>query len=152
MAGGCELALAADLIVSADDALFGIPEVKRGLIAAAGGVMRLRDRLPRNIAMELALVGDPLPAGRLAELGLINRVTRPGEALTVALDLAGQIAANAPLSVAVGKQMVDESTSWEPASAFEQQSILASPVIMSDDAREGVAAFAEGREPIWSGR
>lgn len=152
LAGGCELALAADLIVAGDDAVFGIPEVKRGLIAAAGGVMRLRDRLPRNIAMELTLLGDPLPATRLAELGLVNRVTAPGQALATALDLAASIAANAPLSVAVGKQMVDESASWAPDIAFERQSVLASPVIMSTDATEGVAAFAEGRDPVWTGR
>ena len=152
LAGGCELALAADLIVAADDAVFGIPEVRRGLIAAAGGVLRLRDRLPRNVAMELTILGEPMPATRLAELGLVNRVTAPGKALAEALDLAGRIAANAPLSVAVGKQLVDESPSWDPVEAFERQSIAASPVILSDDAREGVAAFAEGRDPVWSGR
>jgi acetyl-CoA C-acetyltransferase len=152
LAGGCELALAADLIVAAENAQFGIPEVRRGLIAAAGGVMRLRDRLPRNIAMELTLVGDPMTATRLAELGLVNRVTASGGALDAAVELAHTIAANAPLSVAVGKKMVDESPGWELSEAFHQQSILASPVIMSDDAREGVAAFAEGREPVWRGR
>ena len=152
LAGGCELALAADLIVAADDAVFGIPEVRRGLIAAAGGVMRLRDRLPRNIAMELTLLGDPLPALRLAELGLVNRIAPSGTTLEVALDLAGRIAANAPLSVAVGKQVIEESPGWRPDEAFERQSVLASPVILSDDAREGVAAFAEGRDPVWTGR
>lgn len=152
LAGGCELALAADLIVAADDAVFGIPEVRRGLMAAAGGVMRLRERLPRNIAMELTIVGEPLPATRLAELGLVNRLTSPGKALAEAIDLAGRIAANAPLSVAVGKQLIDESPSWQPDEAFEQQSRLASPVILSDDAREGVIAFAEGRDPVWTGR
>lgn len=152
LAGGCELALAADLIVAADDSVFGIPEVRRGLIAAAGGILRLRDRLPRNIAMELTLLGEPLPATRLAELGLVNRIAAPGKALAEALDLAGRIAANAPLSVAVGKRLVDESPEWDASEAFERQSILASPVILSDDAREGVAAFAEGRDPVWSGR
>ncbi|KAA1380008.1 crotonase/enoyl-CoA hydratase family protein [Aeromicrobium fastidiosum] len=152
LAGGCELALAADLIVAADDAVFGIPEVKRGLIAAAGGVMRLRDRLPRNIAMELTLTGEPMPASRLAELGLVNRVVAPGTTLDVALDLARRIAANAPLSVAVGKRMVDEAPGWELDEAFQQQSVMASPVIMSADSREGVTAFAEGREPVWTGR
>lgn len=152
LAGGCELALAADLIVAAKDAEFGIPEVKLGLIAAAGGVIRLRDRLPRNVAMELALLGEPMSAARLADLGLINRVTARGEALETAMDLAGRIAANAPLSVAVGKQMVDESRSWTSDEAFERQSVLASPVIMSADAAEGVAAFAQGRDPVWTGR
>lgn len=152
LAGGCELALAADLIVAADDAVFGIPEVRRGLIAAAGGVMRLRDRLPRNIAMELTILGEPLAATRLAELGLVNRITAPGKALAEAIDIAGRIAANAPLSVAVGKQLIDESPFWQPQEAFERQSVLASPVILSDDAREGVEAFAEGRDPVWTGR
>jgi acetyl-CoA C-acetyltransferase len=152
LAGGCELALAADLIVAADDASFGIPEVRRGLVAAAGGIVRLRDRLPRNIAMELALTGEPMTATRLAELGLVNRVTPPGGALTEAVALAHRIAANAPLSVAVGKQLVDAASGWSPGEAFEQQSVLASPVILSDDAREGVAAFAEGRDPVWTGR
>jgi acetyl-CoA C-acetyltransferase len=152
LAGGCELALAADLIVAADDASFGIPEVRRGLVAAAGGVARLRDRLPRNIAMELALTGDPMTATRLAELGLVNRITKTGGALDEALALARRIAANAPLSVGVGKRIVDAAQGWSPDEAFEQQSILASPVILSDDAREGVAAFAEGRDPVWTGR
>jgi acetyl-CoA C-acetyltransferase len=152
LAGGCELALAADLVVAAEDAVLGIPEVRRGLVAAAGGVARLRDRLPRNVAMELTLLGEPMPAARLAELGLVNRLVPAGTSLDVALGLARQIAANAPLSVAVGKRIVDESPGWSPEEAFERQSVLASPVILSDDSREGVAAFAEGREPVWTGR
>ncbi|KQX74586.1 crotonase/enoyl-CoA hydratase family protein [Aeromicrobium sp. Root472D3] len=152
LAGGCELALAADLVVAADDAVFGVPEVRRGLLAAAGGVMRLRDRLPRNIAMELTLTGDPMSSQRLADLGLVNRVVPAGGALTAALELAHRIAANAPLSVAVGKQMVDAAPAWHPDEAFERQSVMASPVILSDDAREGVLAFAEGRDPVWTGR
>ncbi len=152
LAGGCELALVADLVVAAEDATFGIPEVKRGLIAAAGGVMRLRDRLPRNVTMELALLGDPMSAGRLAELGLVNRLVEPGTALEEAVKLAHRIADNAPLSVAVGKRVVDESPGWAPADAFEKQSVLASPVLLSDDAREGVLAFTERRDPVWTGR
>ncbi len=152
LAGGCELALAGDLIVAASDAVFGVPEVKRGLAAAAGGVLRLRERLPRNIAMELALLGEPMSAVRLAELGLVNRVTAPGDALAVALDLAQAVAANAPLSVAIGKRIVDESPGWPADEAFDRQTELASPVILSDDAREGVAAFAERRTPVWTGR
>ena len=102
--------------------------------------------------MELALTGDPMPATRLAQLGLVNRITAAGGALAEALALAHRIAANAPLSVAVGKQVVDAAAGWSPDEAFERQSILASPVILSDDAREGVAAFAEGRDPVWTGR
>ena len=152
LAGGCELALAADLVVAAENAELGIPEVRRGLAAAAGGVLRLRERLPRNVAMELALLGAPMGAVRLAELGLVNRVTPQGSALDVALALAEEIAANAPLSVAVGKRIVDESPSWDRDEAFDRQTELASPVILSDDAREGVAAFAERRTPVWTGR
>lgn len=152
LAGGFELALCADLVVAAEDAVFGLPEVKRGLLAAAGGLWRVSTRLPRAVALELALTGDPLPATRLAELGLVNRVVPPGTALDVALDLAGTIAANAPLSVRVGKQVVDEAPTWHPAEAFGRQGELASRVLLSDDAREGVAAFAEKREPRWTGR
>lgn len=152
LAGGCELALAADLIVAASDAVFGIPEVKRGLAAAAGGVLRLRERLPRNVAMEMALLGEPMSAVRLAELGLVNRVSAPCAALPVAIELAQAIAANAPLSVAVSKRIVDESPAWPADEAFDRQTELASPVILSDDAREGVDAFAERRAPVWSGR
>jgi acetyl-CoA C-acetyltransferase len=152
LAGGFELALCADLVVAADDATFGLPEVKRGLLAAAGGLWRTATRLPRAVALELALVGEPLPASRLAELGLVNTVVPRGEARARALDLATRIAANAPLSVAVGKQVVDEAPTWSPEEAFGRQSELASPVLLSDDAREGVAAFAEKRTPVWTGR
>lgn len=152
LAGGFELALCADLVVAADDATFGLPEVKRGLLAAAGGLWRTSTRLPRAVALELALVGDPLPARRLHELGLVNAVVPADEVLDRALDLARRIAANAPLSVAVGKRVVDEAPSWAPEEAFGLQAELASPVLLSDDAREGVAAFAEKRPPVWSGR
>ena len=152
LAGGCELALAADLIVAASDSRFGIPEPKRGLVAAGGGVMRLRERLPRNIAMELALTGDPMQASRLAELGLINRIAEPGEALTAAIELAEQIAVNAPLSVVASKQIIEESSDWQSADAFERQTQIASVALFSEDASEGVRAFAEKRAPVWRGR
>ncbi|WZH53659.1 MAG: crotonase/enoyl-CoA hydratase family protein [Nocardioides alkalitolerans] len=152
LAGGFELALCADLVVAASDATFGLPEVKRGLLAAAGGLWRVGTRLPRPVALELALVGDPLPAARLAELGLVNDVVEPGRALERALDLARRIAGNAPLSVRVGKEIVDAAPTWSPEEGFARQSELASPVLLSDDAREGVAAYAEKRAPRWSGR
>ncbi len=152
LAGGFELVLCADLVVAADDAIFGLPEAKRGLLAAAGGLWRTAVRLPRPVAMELALVADPLPARRLAELGLVNAVVEPGTALEAALDLARRIAANAPLSITVGKQIVDAAPTWSPEEGFARQSELASPVILSDDAREGVAAFAQKRTPHWTGR
>lgn len=152
LAGGCELALAADLIVAAEDAQFGIPEPKRGLAAAAGGVMRLRERLPRNIAMELALTGDPLPARRLAELGLVNVLAPAGTVLDAALDLAQRIAINAPLSVRVSKRIVDEALDWTTADAFAKQGDIAAAALVSEDATEGVRAFAEKRAPVWKGR
>ncbi|MBN6042172.1 crotonase/enoyl-CoA hydratase family protein [Amycolatopsis sp. 195334CR] len=152
LAGGFELALCADFIVAAEDAVFGLPEAKRGLLAAAGGLWRTATRLPRAVALELALVAEPLSAGRLAGLGLVNRVVPPGTALEAALELAGTIAANAPLSVRVGKEMIDAAPGWAPEEGFARQSELAGPVLLSDDAREGIAAFAERRAPVWSGR
>nr|WP_236809184.1 crotonase/enoyl-CoA hydratase family protein [Amycolatopsis albispora] len=152
LAGGFELALCADLIVAAEDAVFGLPEAKRGLLAAAGGLWRTAARLPRSVALELALVAEPLPATRLAELGLVNRVVPPGTALDAALELADRIAANAPLSVRVGKELIDAAPGWTAEEGFARQSELAGPVLLSDDAREGVAAFAERRTPVWTGR
>ena len=152
LAGGFELALCADLVVAAEDSTFGLPEVKRGLLAAAGGLLRTATRLPRAVALEIALLGDAVPARRLHELGLVNRVVPPGDALTVALELAAAIAANAPLSVRVGKEIIEAAPGWAPEEAFTRQGELASPVILSDDAREGVAAFAEKRDPVWTGR
>ncbi|WP_176475124.1 type II toxin-antitoxin system Rv0910 family toxin [Dietzia natronolimnaea] len=152
LAGGFELAMCADLIIAAENASFSLPEVKRGLLAAAGGLWRSATRLPRPVALELALLGDALPATRLAELGMVNTVVPEGRALETAMETARRIAANAPLSVRVGKQIVDEAPTWSPEEAFGRQSEMASPVVLSDDAREGVAAFAEKREPRWTGR
>ncbi|WP_433833347.1 type II toxin-antitoxin system Rv0910 family toxin [Actinoplanes sp. CA-015351] len=151
LAGGCELALAADLIVAAEDAQFGIPKVKRGLVAAAGGVLRLARSLPRSTALELALTGAPLPARRLHDLGLVNRVTSPGKALEIAIELAQEIAANAPLAVLLSKRIVDEHRDWNTAEAFDRLSDIAGEVIGSADAVEGIRAYAEGRTPRWKG-
>ncbi|MET8152424.1 crotonase/enoyl-CoA hydratase family protein [Actinoplanes sp. NPDC049668] len=152
VAGGCELALAADLIVAGEDAAFGIPEVQRGLVAAAGGVLRFARSLPRATALELALTGEPMPARRLHELGLVNRVTAPGKALETALELAHHIAANAPLAVLLSKRIVDEHGDWSTAEAFDRLSGIAGEVIASVDAAEGVRAYAEKRAPVWTGR
>lgn len=152
LAGGCELALASDLIVAAENSEFGIPEPKRGLAAAAGGVMRLTQRLPRNIAMALALTGDPMPATRLAELGLVNEIAPVGRSLEVAITLAETIAANAPISVRVSKQIVDETMNWSTDEAYARQADIASAAVVSQDATEGVLAFNEKRPPVWKGK
>jgi enoyl-CoA hydratase len=152
LAGGCELALACDLIVAADDARFGLPEVKRGLIAAAGGLVRLPRRIPAGIALELALTGDPLPAPDAHRLGLVNILTEPGGALDAARRLAGRIAANGPLAVAATKEVITRQQDWELASSWAFQAPLVQPVLKSEDAREGARAFAEKRAPTWTGR
>ena len=155
LAGGFELVLCADLVVAGKSATFGLPEAKRGLLAAAGGLMRTSQRLSRPIALDLAMTGEPVAAARLHQLGLVNHLVDDGAALDAALDLARQIAGNAPLSVRVGKQIVDEAPGWVTLSdeeAFERQSQMASPVILSDDAKEGVAAYAEKRDARWAGR
>ncbi|WP_049793633.1 type II toxin-antitoxin system Rv0910 family toxin [Hoyosella subflava] len=152
LAGGFELALACDLVVAAEDALFGLPEARRGLVAAAGGVLRLAQRLPRAIALELAYTGAPISAQRAYELGLINRLCAPGDAAQVARNLANVIAESAPLSVELSKRIVDESPGWPVPEAFGRQSEIASAASFSDDAAEGICAFDEKRAPRWSGR
>ncbi|MDR0259911.1 MAG: crotonase/enoyl-CoA hydratase family protein [Comamonas sp.] len=151
LAGGFEVALACDLIVAARDAKFGLPEVKRGLAASAGGLLRLPKRLPYHVAMECILTGDMFGAERFAELGLVNRLTEPGGALDAALALAQAIAANGPLAVAASKQVASQSGEWPLAEMFDRQAEITAPVFSSQDAREGAAAFAEKRAPVWKG-
>lgn len=151
LAGGFEAVLACDLVVAAEDAKFGIPEAKRGLVAGAGGLLRLQHRIPRNLAMEFALTGDFVDAPRLAELGLVNRVTAQGGALAGARELAARVAANGPLAVRISKQIITESDDWSTAQMWEKQNELAGPVFVSQDAMEGAAAFAEKRAPVWKG-
>jgi len=150
LAGGLELMIACDLVVADKGAKFGIPEVKRGLVAAAGGVMMLPDQIPERIAMELALTGDFIDAHRAYELGLINEVSE-GSALADAKALAAKIAANGPLAVKVSKQVIKESRGWDMDERYEKQGQLIAPVFVSEDAREGAAAFAEKRAPNWKG-
>ena len=152
LAGGCELALVADLIVAADDSAFGLPESKRGLVAAAGGVLRLSQRLPRNLVLEMTYTGDPVSAHRLHDLGLVNRLAKPGKTLETAIDLAERIALNAPLSIEVSKEIVDQCGDWTRDEEFQRQTDLAGRALFSLDAAEGIAAFAEHREPGWQGR
>ncbi|GAB3485410.1 crotonase/enoyl-CoA hydratase family protein [Nocardiopsis coralliicola] len=151
LAGGFEAVLACDLVVAAEDAQFGIPEAKRGLVAAGGGLLRLQHRIPRNIAMEFALTGDFVGAPRMAELGLVNAVESSGEALAGARRLAARIAANAPLAVAVSKEVIGASADWPQAEMWARQDAVTGPVFVSHDAMEGAAAFAEKRTPNWKG-
>jgi len=152
VAGGLELALACDLIVASRGARLGIPEVKRSLVAAGGALLRLPRALPRNVALEMALTGDPLDAERAHALGLVNRLTEPGEALGTAQALADGIAANGPLALAATKRVVAESADWPDTEFFERQRALIDPVFNSEDAREGATAFTERRDPVWKGR
>ncbi|HEV7938937.1 MAG TPA: crotonase/enoyl-CoA hydratase family protein [Solirubrobacteraceae bacterium] len=152
VAGGLEVALACDLIVAARGAKLGIPEVKRSLVAAGGALLRLPRRLPYHVAMELALTGDPIVAERAQELGLVNRLAEPGSAVEVALALAGDIAANAPLALTASKRILQEQWDWPSSEMWERQGAISDPVFVSEDAREGATAFAEKRPPVWQGR
>lgn len=149
--GGFEIALACDLLVAAQDSVFGLPEVRRGLTAAGGGLLRLPSRIPYHLAMEASLTGRNLDTTWCAEKGLINRVAQPGKALEVALELAAEINRNGPLAVQASKRVIVESADWAAAEAFDQQESIVDPVRTSNDAREGATAFAEKREPVWRG-
>ncbi len=152
VAGGLEVALACDLIVAARGARLGIPEVKRSLVAAGGALLRLPRALPRNVAVELALTGDPIEAERAHDLGLVNRLAEPGQALAAAVELAETIAANGPLALAATKRIMRESTDWPDSEFFARQAPIYEPVFSSEDAREGATAFSERRDPVWKGR
>lgn len=149
LGGGFEIALACDLIVAADNAEFGLPEVKRGLVAAAGGVLRLPRRIPQMIAMELVLTGDAIGARRAAELGLVNDVVAAGAAVQQACQLAARIAANAPLATRTAKALVKSAPDWPAEEAFARQGPYTDAVRSSKDAAEGARAFVEKRPPIW---
>lgn len=152
VAGGFELLLACDLVVASRAARFGVPEVKRSLVAGGGGAYLLPRRVPFAIAMEMLLTGDPITAERAAEVGLVNRLTEEGESLVGALELAAAIAKNGPLAVAVTKRIARSSSDWTLEEGWTKQSELFAPVMKSEDAREGARAFAEKRPPVWSGR
>lgn len=151
LAGGFEAMLACDLVVAARDARFGLPEAKRGLAAAAGGLLRLPRLIPPRVALEMALTGDFVDAERMYAHGLVNRVVEPGAALAEAVRLAEAIIANAPMSVAASKRVITEQRDWTTAESFERQEGITGPVLRSADAREGAAAFAEKRSPVWTG-
>jgi enoyl-CoA hydratase len=151
VAGGLEVALACDLIVAARGAKLGIPEVKRSLVAAGGGLLRLPRVLPRNIAYEMALTGDPITAEQGHGFGLVNRLAEPGAALETALTLASAISANGPLALKASKRILRESADWPDSEFFDLQESISGPVFDSQDAAEGATAFAEKRAPVWRG-
>ncbi|MBA4025074.1 MAG: enoyl-CoA hydratase [Gordonia sp.] len=151
LAGGCELALSADLIVASRTAQFGIPEVKRGLVAAAGGLLRLPKTLPYAVAMRMALTGDPLAAPEAERHGLVSVLTDEGRALDAAHELAMRIAANGPLAIRATKQILAEQNEWTNPEAFDAQRRIAAPAFASKDAQEGARAFSEKRAPVWQG-
>src|SRR5580700_6175838 len=152
LAGGFELLLACDVVVAGASARFGVPEVKRGLLAGAGGAMLLAQRIPRALALEMLLTGDPVDAGRAAEIGLVNRVVDEGQALAAALELAEKIAANGPLGVMATKEIAHRGGDWTAAERWDQAAKLMRPVFTSRDAQEGARAFAEKRAPVWKGQ
>jgi crotonobetainyl-CoA hydratase len=149
LAGGFEIVLACDLVVAAETARFGIPEVQRGLMAAAGGLIRLPKRVPLAIALELAMTGDPINAQRALALGLVNRVVAPAAVVDEALGLATRIAKNSPIAVRSSRRLVREAADLDERAAWERTNELAVDVFASGDAVEGATAFAEKRPPVW---
>jgi enoyl-CoA hydratase len=149
---GFEIVLSCDLVVASRDARFGLPEVTRSLVAVAGGLIRLPRRIPYHQAMELALTGEPIDAGRARELGLVNRLAEPGQALAEARELAARLIANGPLALQASKAIVSQAQDWTLEEAWDRQGEIAGPVFTSEDAREGAVAFVEKRDPVWKGR
>lgn len=152
LAAGFELTLACDLVIAGRSARFGVPEVKRGLVAAGGGAVLIPQRVPLAVAMELILTGDPVSAERAAEVGLITRVVDDGTALEAALTLAEKIAANGPLAVQASKEIARRAGEWPGERAWSESAKVYLPVFDSEDAKEGARAFAEKRAPVWKGR
>lgn len=155
LGGGTEIALSCDLVVASDQASFGLPEVKRGIIAGAGGLLRLPRQVPLKVAMHAILTGEPLPAQEAQRWGLVNQVVPHEEVLEAAISLAAKIVENAPVAVRASKEIVyrglDTSLSF-PATAWEVNAEFSKQVMKSEDAKEGPRAFAAKRKPNWSGR
>jgi enoyl-CoA hydratase len=151
LAGGTEVLLATDLVVASRTAKFGIPEVKRGLVAAGGGLLRLQKRIPYQKALELALTGDSFTAEQGEAWGFVNVLTEPGEALARAIELAERITANGPLAVATTKEIMVKSADWSEEEMWKKQLDHIIPIFTSNDAKEGAIAFAEKRTPNWTG-
>jgi enoyl-CoA hydratase len=152
LAGGTEIVLSCDLVVASTTATFGVPEVKRSLVAAAGGLFRLGRKIPLNVAMELALTGDPIDATRAHHFGLVNRLVEPGQALEAAIALAEQVCANAPVAVRESRKVVLEATNAEDEVGWKMSAEGMAKAMSSNDFKEGLTAFIEKRPPQWSGR
>lgn len=152
LAGGLEIVLSCDMVVASTAARFGIPEVKRSLLAAAGGLFRLPKVLPPNIAMQMALTGDPISAEDAHRHGLVNRLVEPGEALNAALELASEITVNAPLAVRWSRRVIVESDNIGEDEAWSITSKYSRQVLATEDFKEGPLAFIEKRAPNWTGR
>ncbi len=152
LAGGFEIMLACDMVVASSSAKFGLTEVKRGLVANAGGLVRLPRQMPIKLASEFVLTGEIFPVERLASAGLVNRIVAEGNALAEAIALARVIAGNGPMAVAISRKVLNESLEWPEDELFERQFAITAPVFTSHDAREGAAAFAEKRTPVWTGQ
>ncbi len=151
LAGGLEIALSCDLLVAAEGARLGIPEVKVGLFAAGAGLMRLPSRVGYGKAMEMAVTGDPISAEDALAFGLVSRLAPAGQAVDVAVGLAERIAKNAPLAVAASKKIIRATQGATEEELWEIQGSMYAEVFLSNDAKEGPAAFAEKRDPNWSG-
>ncbi len=152
LAGGTEIVLSCDLVVASTNATFGIPEVKRSLVAAAGGLFRLPRKIPFNVAMELALTGDPISAQLAHHHGLVNRLCEPGEALDTAIALAEQICANAPVAVRETRKILLEATTAPDEIGWKMSMEGMAKAMSSEDFSEGLTAFIEKRPPKWTGR
>jgi len=152
LAGGLEVALTCDLLIAAEGAKIGIPEAGVGLLAAGGALMRLPRRVPYSVAMELALTAEPISAEQAHQHGLISHVAPKGATVEAAMGLAERIAKNAPLSVALSKQMIRDQQGLTEAEFWEMQRPHMATVFRSEDALEGAMSFAEKREPQWKGR
>jgi enoyl-CoA hydratase len=151
-AGGFEMLLSCDLVVAADHAVFGIPEAQRGLIAGAGGLIRLPRRIARAVALEMALTAEPLSAARAYEVGLVNRVVPSAEVLPTALALAQRICANAPLAVRTSKRVMLDAMDLGEGDAWALNNEAFAAIASSADALEGAIAFAEKRPPVWQSK
>jgi enoyl-CoA hydratase len=152
VAGGMEIALACDLIVAAKGAKLGIPEAKRSLVAAGGALLRLPQRMPYHIVMELALTGDTMPAERFYDFGVVNVLAEPGGAVDAALELAARLAKNGPLALTASKRVLQDQFDWSSEEMWGKQAEITTPVFASEDAKEGANAFKEKRDPVWQGR